>query len=133
MSIESDKLKEARAALKGMSSKTKAKLTKQQFVASLIEDIHAKMAAGFQLAEICEELNKTLPPDEQIMLSTFRAYVRSAREDAGIKPLKSWTRRAPKANEEVAEANSEDNQEVNDMKSQGTKTEGQFRDMAGEL
>lgn len=129
MSIESDKLKEARAALKGMSSKTKAKLTKQQFVASLIEDIHAKMAAGFQLAEICEELNKTLPPNEQIMLSTFRAYVRSAREEAGIKPLKSWTRRTPKESKDSSEVKPEANREVSDKKIQSTKTEGQFRNM----
>ena len=133
MSIESNKLKEAKAALKGMSSKRQVKLTKQQFVASLIEDIHAKMESGFQLSEICEELNKTLPADEQIKMSTFKAYVRSAREEAGIKPLKSWTRRDLKDSEDNAKVNYKDNPEVNEVKDQGTKTEGQFRNMAGEL
>ncbi|UOA21627.1 hypothetical protein DSM14862_04467 (plasmid) [Sulfitobacter indolifex] len=129
MSIESNKLKEAKAALKGMSSKRQVKLTKQQFVASLIEDIHAKMEAGFQMSEICEELNKTLPPDEQIKMSTFKAYVRAAREEAGIKPLKSWTRRTPRESKDSSEGKLEDNREVSDKKIQSTKTEGQFRNM----
>lgn len=96
MAIQADRLKEAKSALKSMAKKGDRKISKADFVASLIKEIHEKMEAGFSLAEICEELNKTLPEDEQIQLNTFKTYVRTARLEAGMKPLRSWTRRTEK-------------------------------------
>lgn len=101
MSIDNEMVKEAKAALKQMSSGKTSRLTRQQFVSSLIKEIHAKMEAGFQLAEICDELNRTLPEDQKIKPGTFRAYVRTARAEAGIKPLKTWTRRNNKEHDKA--------------------------------
>lgn len=94
MAIKSDTLKEAKSALKTMSKGDKKRLTKAEFVASLIKEIHEKMKLGFSIEEICIELNKTLEPCDQIKLNTFRSYVRKAREEAGIKPTRTWTKRA---------------------------------------
>lgn len=99
MSIDSDKLKEAKQALKAMSPRGRGRLTKQGFVTSLIREIHAKMEAGFKLSEICEEVNKSLPEGSQMKESTFRAYVRNARKEEGIEALKKWTRRTDKEGE----------------------------------
>jgi IS30 family transposase len=93
MAIKTEHLKDAKAALKSMSARREKKLTKADFVAGLIQDIHAKMAAGFSLEEICEELNKTLPDGEQLRMNTFKTYVRRARIEAGVAPTRTWTRR----------------------------------------
>jgi hypothetical protein len=93
MALKTEHLKEAKAALKSMSSQREKKLTRADFVTGLIKDIHAKMTAGFSLAEICEELNKTLPEDDQFKMNTFKTYVRRARTKAGIAPTRAWTRR----------------------------------------
>ena len=129
MSIESESIREAKAALKQMSSSKTSKLTRQQFVTSLIKEIHAKMEAGFQLAEICEELNKALPENRKIKPATFRAYVRTARAEAGIKPLKAWTRRSKKDQPKAEnKANAKDEIEAKEKNS----TSAGFREM-GEL
>ena len=133
MSITSERIKDAKAALKVMSSKKQAKLTKRQFIARLIEGIHAKMQAGFQLSEICEAINNTLPVDEQIKISTFRAYVRAARDKAGIKPLKSWTRRTPKSEDEIPEFDCKADTKSDNIARSMTSTENQFRDTRGDL
>lgn len=93
MALKTEHLKEAKAALKSMSAQREKKLTRADFVTGLIKDIHAKMTAGFSLEEICEELNKTLPEDDQFKMNTFKTYVRRARTKAGIAPTRAWTRR----------------------------------------
>ncbi|PWL28087.1 hypothetical protein [Marivita sp. XM-24bin2] len=93
MALKTEHLKEAKAALKSMSAQREKKLTRADFVTGLIKDIHAKMTAGFSLEEICEELNKTLPEDDQFKMNTFKTYVRRARTKAGIAPTRTWTRR----------------------------------------
>ena len=93
MALKPEHLKHAKAALKSMSAQREKRLTRADFVTSLIKDIHAKMTAGFSLEEICAELNKTLPEDEQLNMNTFKTYVRRARTQAGIAPTRSWTRR----------------------------------------
>ena len=134
MSIDNAAVKEAKAALKEMSIKTKSKMTRQQFVASLIKEIHAKLEAGFQLGEVCAELNKTLPEDQQIKEATFRAYVRSARQEAGIKPIRTWTRRTDKAS--AKDSLKDDNlAHIKDKSKANTisKTASGFREMDDEL
>lgn len=133
MTIKSEAVKEAKTALKSMSKKKETRLTKAEFVASLINEIHAKMEAGFQLHEICEELNKTLPGDQQIKTNTFRTYVRNAREEAGIKPLRNWTRRTEKPAPNLTEQKSEgiDKDTTKDIPKK--KTEDEFRNMGGDL
>lgn len=130
MSTESEKLREARAALKSMSSKKNSKMTKQRFVTNLINDIHAKMKEGFQLDEICEQINMTLPESDRIKLSTFRAYVRTAREDTGIKPLRTWTRRDTKGGNV---AKTKVNNEVEKKQPIKAATQNEFRNMGGDL
>ena len=93
MALKPEHLKHAKAALKSMSAQREKRLTRADFVTSLIKDIHAKMTAGFSLEEICAELNKTLPEDEQLNMNTFKTYVRRARTQAGIAPTRSWPRR----------------------------------------
>lgn len=93
MALKTEHLKDAKAALKSMAARREPNLTKADFIAGLIQDVHAKMAAGFTLAEICEELNKTLPDGEQLNMNTFKTYVRRARTQAGIAPTRAWTRR----------------------------------------
>ena len=93
MALKTEHLKDAKAALKSMATRREPNLTKADFIAGLIQDIHAKMAAGFTLAEICEELNKTLPDGEKLPTNTFKTYVRKARTEAGIAPTRAWTRR----------------------------------------
>jgi hypothetical protein len=93
MALKPEHLKHAKAALKSMSAQREKRLTRADFVTGLIKDIHAKMTAGFSLEEICAELNKTLPEDEQLNMNTFKTYVRRARTQAGIAPTRSWTRR----------------------------------------
>jgi|GEM_PF-2630243 len=101
MTLKPEHLKDAKAALKSMSARRGSKLTKADFIANLIQDIHAKMAAGFTLEEICEELNKTLPDGEQLNMNTFRTYVRRARTGAGIAPTRAWTRRTGPADPRI--------------------------------
>jgi hypothetical protein len=93
MALKTEQLKEAKAALKAMSARREKTLTKADFIASLIRDIHAKMADGFSLEEICMELNRALPSDEQLRMNTFKTYVRRARTEAGVAPTRAWTRR----------------------------------------
>jgi IS30 family transposase len=125
MTIKSDTLKEAKSALRSMSKKSEKRLTRADFIASLIKEIHEKMEAGFSIAEICEELNRTLPDDQKIKMNTFKTYVRKAREEAGIKPLRSWTRRI-----EVAPKKSGSDASKEEPK---RKTETDFRDQGGDL
>ena len=125
MTIKSDTLKEAKSALRSMSKKSEKRLTRADFVASLIKEIHEKMEAGFSIAEICEELNRTLPDDQKIKMNTFKTYVRKAREGAGIKPLRTWTRRAEVAPEKAKSSASKEDEKVN--------TEADFRDQGGDL
>jgi len=93
MALKTEHLKDAKAALKSMSARREKKLTKADFIASLIRDIHAKMADGFSLEEICEELNTTLPDHGKLNMNTFKTYVRKARIEAGVAPTRAWTRR----------------------------------------
>lgn len=93
MALKPEHLKDAKAALKAMSAQREKRLTRADFVTGLIKDIHAKMATGFTLEEICEELNKALPDGEQLKMSTFKTYVRKARTEAGVAPTRAWTRR----------------------------------------
>lgn len=131
MTIKSEKLNEAKSALKLMSKKKQTRLTKAEFVASLIEQIHDKMQSGFKLHEICEELNKTLEEEDQIKTNTFRTYVRNAREEAGIKSLRKWTRRTEKTASDTAKHKTEDVDNDTKKNIEKTKTEGQFRDIGG--
>ena len=125
MTIKSDTLKEAKSALRSMSKKSEKRLTRADFVASLIKEIHEKMEAGFSIAEICEELNRTLPDDQKIKMNTFKTYVRNAREEAGIKPIRTWTRRT-----EVEPEKSESRASKEEPK---RKAEADFRDQGGDL
>ena len=93
MALKTEHLKDAKAALKSMSARREKTLRKADFIAGLIHDIHAKMAAGFTLEEICEELNKALPDGEQLKMNTFKTYVRKARTEVGVAPTRAWTRR----------------------------------------
>jgi len=93
MALKTEHLKDAKTALKAMSARREKTLRKADFIASLIHEIHAKMAAGFTLEEICEELNKALPDGAQLKMNTFKTYVRKARTEAGVAPTRSWTRR----------------------------------------
>lgn len=129
MTIESEKVREAKSALRSMSKKKSTRLTKAAFVSSLITEIHAKMEAGFQIDEICEELNKTLPEKDQIKTNTFRTYVRTAREEAGIKPLRTWTRRTKNDSKDKVKGIVKDT-EKGSIKA---KTEDSFREMGGDL
>lgn len=132
MSIETESLKNAKQALKAMSARGKSRLTRQEFVSSLIHEIHAKMQAGFKLGEICEELNKTLPDGAQMKETTFRAYVRAARAEAGIKPIKKWTRRTEKKLERDShasnDAHSKGDGKADDRPPARTSTEADYRD-----
>ncbi|WP_071795142.1 hypothetical protein [Natronohydrobacter thiooxidans] len=101
MALKREHLKNARTALKSMSTRRERKLTASDFVADLIQDIHAKMTAGFSLEEICEELNKTLPDLEKLNMNTFKTYVRKARTEAGIAPTRTWTRRTAPADPKI--------------------------------
>lgn len=125
MTIKTETVREAKSALKSMSKKSEKRLTRAEFVASLIKEIHEKMEAGFSIAEICEELNRTLPDDQKIKMNTFKTYVRKAREEAGIKPLRTWTRRV-----KVGHAKTENGASKKDKK---VNTEADFRDQGGDL
>ena len=82
MAIKSDAIKDAKSALRSMAKTSEKRLTKADFVQSLIKEIHANMEEGHSIAEICEELNKTLPDSQKMALNTFKTYVRKAREEA---------------------------------------------------
>lgn len=128
MALKTEHLKDAKAALKSMSTRREKKLTKADFIAGLIQDIHAKMAAGFTLEEICEELNKTLPDGEQLNMNTFRTYVRRARIKVGVAPIRAWTRRIGPADPKIKTTPIKGRTEISkeDPKSD-------FRDQGGEL
>ena len=128
MALKREHLQEAKSALKSMSTRREKKLTKADFVTSLIQDIHAKMTAGFSLEEICEELNKTLPDGEQLNMNTFKTYIRRARIEAGIAPTRSWTRRAS-----TAETKIKTSPEKGRAKVQKEDPASDFRDQGGEL
>ena len=128
MALKPEHLKDAKAALKSMSTRREKKLTKADFVTSLIQDIHAKMTAGFSLEEICEELNKTLPDGEQFNMSTFKTYVRRARTQAGIAPTRSWTRRVSPAENKIKTSPDKGRTKV-----QKEDPASDFRDQGGEL
>jgi hypothetical protein len=125
MTIKSDTIKEAKSALKTMAKRSEKRLTKADFVGSLIKDIHAKMQDGYSIAEICEELNKTLPDNEKMKLNTFKTYVRKSREEAGIKPLRTWTRRT--------EAMPTKTEKPKDKEDPKEVLETDFRDQRGDL
>lgn len=128
MALKTEHLKEAKAALKSMSSQREKKLTRADFVTGLIKDIHAKMTAGFSLAEICEELNKTLPEDDQFKINTFKTYVRRARTQAGIAPTRSWTRRTGPAETRIQTVPDKER-----TKGQQEDPASDFRDQGGDL
>ena len=128
MALKTEHLKEAKSALKSMSTRREKTLTKADFIASLIQDIHAKMTAGFSLEEICEELNKTLPEDEQLNMNTFKTYVRRARTQAGIAPTRAWTRRTG-----PTEPNIQTAPDKGRTKGQEEDPASDFRDQGGEL
>ena len=128
MALKTEHLKEAKSALKSMSKRREMKLTRADFVASLIKDIHAKMTAGFSLEEICAELNKTLPDDEQLKINTFKTYVRRARTQAGIAPTRSWNRRTSPAETKIKTAPDKGRTKV-----QKEDSTSDFRDQGGEL
>ncbi|MCL3883897.1 hypothetical protein [Marivita sp. GX14005] len=128
MALKRKHLKEAKSALKSMSTRREKKLTRADFVAGLIQDIHKKMMAGFSLEEICEELNKTLPDGEQLNMNTFKTYVRRARTQAGIAPTRSWTRRTRPANTKAETAPDKGRTKV-----RKEDHASDFRDQGGEL
>lgn len=128
MALKREHLKEAKSALKSMSTRREKRMTKADFVSSLIQDIHAKMATGFSLEEICAELNKTLPDGDQLNMNTFKTYVRRARLEVGIAPTRAWTRRTGPAETKL--------QAVPDKgRTKGQKEDpaSDFRDQGGEL
>lgn len=128
MALKTEHLKDAKAALKSMSARREKKLTKADFIASLIRDIHAKMADGFSLEEICEELNTTLPDHGKLNMNTFKTYVRKARIEAGMSPTRSWTRRTGLADPKMNTASMKGRTEV-----PKEKPASDFRDQGGEL
>jgi IS30 family transposase len=128
MALKPEHLKHAKAALKSMSAQREKRLTRADFVASLIKDIHAKMTAGFSLEEICEELNKTLPDGEQFKVNTFKTYVRRARTQAGIAPTRSWTRRTGAAENKIKTS-----PDKGRTKGQKEDPASDFRDQGGDL
>ncbi|WP_375700429.1 hypothetical protein [Pseudophaeobacter sp. TrK17] len=128
MALKTEHLKEAKSALKSMSKRREKKLTKADFVASLIQDIHTKMTTGFSLEEICAELNKTLPDGEQLNMNTFKTYVRRARTQAGIAPTRSWTRRVSTAETKINTIPDKGRKKV-----QKEYPGSDFRDQGGEL
>ena len=123
MAITSDTLKEVKAALKSMSKGNQKRIKKADLVGSMIAEIHEKMLSGFTLEDICKEINKTLDEQDRIALNTFRTYVRSARQEAGMKPTRSWTRKsyAKREDQEVKKENRKND------------TAADFRDQGGEL
>ncbi|MDE4063040.1 MAG: hypothetical protein P1U91_15700 [Pseudophaeobacter sp. bin_em_oilr2.035] len=128
MALKTEHLKTAKSALKSMSTRREKKLTRADFVTGLIKDIHAKMTAGFSLEEICEELNKTLPEDEQLNMNTFKTYVRRARTQAGIAPTRAWTRRTGPTEPKIQTTPNKGR-----TKSQKEDPASDFRDQGGEL
>lgn len=128
MALKTEHLKDAKAALKAMSARREKTLTKADFIASLIRDIHAKMADGFSLEEICAELNKTLPDDGKLQKNTFKTYVRKARIEAGIAPTRSWTRRSGPAPTRVTAGPDQGRPKVSKE-----DPASDFRDQGGEL
>ncbi len=128
MALKTEHLKEAKSALKSMSKRREKKLTKADFVASLIQDIHTKMTTGFSLEEICAELNKTLPDGEQLNMNTFKTYVRRARTQAGIAPTRSWTRRTGPADTKIQTTPDKGRTKV-----QKEDPASDFRDQGGDL
>ena len=128
MALKPEHLKHAKAALKSMSAQREKRLTRADFVTSLIKDIHAKMTAGFSLEEICAELNKTLPDGEQLKMNTFKTYVRRARTQAGIAPTRSWTRRTGPAETKIQTTHGKGMTQV-----QKEDPGSDFRDQGGDL
>lgn len=128
MTLKREHLKGAKSSLKSMSTQRERRLTKADFVAALIGDIHVKMADGFSLKEICEELNKTLPDGEKINMNTFKTYVRRARIEAGIAPTRSWTRRT-----DPAETRTRTTPDKGKTRVQKEEPASDFRDQGGEL
>ena len=128
MALKTEHLKTAKSALKSMSTRREKKLTRADFVTGLIKEIHAKMTAGFSLEEICEELNKTLPEDEQLNMNTFKTYVRRARTQAGIAPTRAWTRRSGPTGHTIQTA-----PDKGRTKGQKEDPASDFRDQGGDL
>ena len=128
MALKTEHLKTAKSALKSMSKRREKKLTKADFFASLIQDIHAKMTAGFSLKDICEELNKTLPQDEQLNMNTFKTYVRRARTQAGIAPTRAWTHRTGPTEPKIKTT-----PDTGRTKGQKEDPASDFRDQGGKL
>lgn len=128
MALKTEHLKTAKAALKSMSTRREKTLTRADFITGLIKDIHAKMTAGFSLEEICAELNKTLPEDEQLNMNTFKTYVRRARTQAGIAPTRAWTRRTGPPEPKIQTT-------PNKGRTKGQKEDpaSDFRDQGGDL
>jgi IS30 family transposase len=128
MTLKQEHLKAAKAALKSMSTRREKTLTQADFVASLVQDIHEKMTAGFSLEDICGELNKTLPDGKQLNMNTFKTYVRRARTEAGISPTRAWTRRADPAKTTI---NTTPDKNIPEVQKDNLETD--FRDQIGEL
>lgn len=134
MAINSDSIKELKGAVRSMSKKNEKGLRKADVVSLLIKDIHEKMEAGFSLGDILEEINKKLPEGEKFKETTFKTYVRNARESAGIKPIRTWKRRAQQGATSVAAgvvaAKNDSQVHVNNNPPEA-KTEDGFRDIGG--
>jgi len=133
MTIASEKVRDGKAALKGMPKKARTRMTKAAFVESLIKEIHEKMKDGFTIENICEELNKLLSESEQIKISTFRAYITKARGAAGIAPTRASTKRkktGPAENRTNTPKDKNKNKSISILKNID-KTD--FRDQEGEL
>lgn len=124
MGIDRKYIDEAKKNLKIIKGKEKSNLTGKQFVAALIQDIHAKMKEGHKIHDIWSEINDPLPDDDKIKEGTFRRYVQMAREEAGLEPIKKWTRQVEKEKQKTSKANEVENSE--DQKER--KTESDFRD-----
>jgi hypothetical protein len=131
--IDEKNVAEAKRILKQTSTRGKPGLTAKEFVASLINEIHAKMAEGFTVTQLWEQVNETLPEGSKIQKSTFGRYVQIAREEAGITPVKKWTRKEKVddqgGDKKITEAKMKDNIKAD----QKDKTEGDFRNTGEDL
>lgn len=128
MTIKSESLKGAKAALQAMSKKKKTRITKSSFVDELIKEIHSKMENGFTLKDIHEELNNALSGNEKLNLNTFKSYVLSARKKAGLQSPKALKRRRRKEEGRVERPIERDTKVIG-----STPIATGFRDQGGDL
>ncbi len=123
MMIDKDTLRKAKQALKEMPTKTKSHMSRKEFISALTKEIQSMREAGFTYSDICTELNKTLPEDAQMAASTLASYARKARAEAGLAPLKKWTRRTQSESESSSENGSRSSPHVDTKANKKTATQ----------